>query len=83
MPNAWKEREDLVKAEADITAGEKRVSEQILLIKELARDGHDVTAAEKVLQNFEDTLEQWRWHRQIILEEIERQEGLGHDDPGS
>jgi hypothetical protein len=81
MPHAWKEREDLAKAEADITAGEKRVSEQILLIDELVRDGHDVTEAGELLQSFEDTLEQWRWHRQLILDEIRRQEGPDPEAP--
>jgi hypothetical protein len=56
MPHAWKERQNLAKAHADIVAGEKRVTEQILLVDELTRDGYDTTEARKLLQNYEKPL---------------------------
>ncbi len=79
MPHAWKEHQDLAKAEADIAAGERRVAEQILRLEELSRDSHDTTEAERLLRNFEETLEQFRVHRQLILDEIARQEGPDHE----
>jgi len=75
MPHAWKEREDLAKADIDIAEGEKRVAEQIALVERLAAHGHDLTEAKKLLQNYEQTLEAFQAHRQIILDEIARQEG--------
>ena len=82
MPRATKEREDLAKAEVDIAEGEKRLSEQIALIERLAEHGHDVTEAERLRRNYEQTLEEFRRHRALILYEIERQEGPEpHDTP--
>jgi hypothetical protein len=81
MSHLWKERQDLDKADADIAAGEKRVTEQITLIERLAAEGQDTTEARKLLRNYETTLEAWRDHRRLILEEIERLEGPALDGP--
>jgi hypothetical protein len=38
-------------------------------------EGRDTAEAEKVLQNYEEALEQFHVYRQLILDEIKRQEG--------
>ena len=84
MPYAWKEREDLAKAEIDITAGEMRVAEQIALIEWMTNKGQDTTEARRLLRNYDETLEQFQVHRQLILDEIvrqERHEPSGTPDP--
>jgi len=75
MPHAWKEREDLAKAEIDVAEGERRLAQQITLIQAMAKKGHDTEEATKLLWNYMQTLEQFRRHRQLSLDEIERQEG--------
>ena len=80
MPHAWKERQHLDRADADIAAGEGRVTEQIALIERLAVQGQNTTEAQKLLQSYQETLETWREHRQLIVEEIERLEGPDHED---
>jgi len=81
MSDIAKEREDLAKVDLDIAEGERRVNEQIALIERLAEHGHDVTEAKKLLQNYETTLEAWREHRHLIIEEIERLEGRKPEAP--
>ncbi len=80
MPHAWKEREDLAKADLDIAAGERRVAEQIALIEQMTRKGQNTTEASRLLRNYDETLEQFRFHRQLILDEIARQEGPDPSD---
>jgi aspartate aminotransferase-like enzyme len=75
MAYAWKEREELAKAERDIAEGERLVAEQVLRIGWMARRGHDTREAETLLRNYEQPLEQLRRHQQLILDEIRRQEG--------
>ncbi len=70
MPNQQHEREHLAKANRDIAEGERRVAEQIILIQRMTKRGQDTTQAERLLQNFEEALEQWRIHRQLILDAI-------------
>jgi len=41
------------------------VTEQIALIEEVTRDGHDTTEARKLLRNYETTLEAWREHPRL------------------
>ncbi|EIM26812.1 hypothetical protein [Microvirga lotononidis] len=81
MPHAWKECEDLAKADIDISEGERRVAQQITLIGWMAQKRHDTEEATKLLWNYQTTLAGWREHRRLILEAIERLEGLGHDIP--
>ena len=72
MLTLQEEREHLIIAEQHITAGERRVAEQILRIEEMDRRGEDTQAARGTLQLLEETLEQWRGHRLLILDTIVR-----------
>ena len=60
MTDLRKEYGDLAKADPDIAEGEKRVTDQILLIERLTQHGHDTTEAQNLLRNLEETLAQWR-----------------------
>ena len=75
MGRIEKERAALDKAEAGIVAGERRVTEQMERIAQLEADGHDIGLAERTLRNLQDTLEQWRAHREAILAELDRLRG--------
>ena len=75
MPQASKEREDLAQADQHIAEGEARLAEQRRLIGQMTENGQDSAEAEKLARNFEETLEQFYVHRQLILNEIVRQEG--------
>jgi hypothetical protein len=62
---------DLRKAERDIVEGERRLSEQLLVIAHLEADGHDTAAALSLLRPFEASLTAWREHRDGIQRLIE------------
>ena len=81
MPRIRKEREDLAEADVHITEGERRLAQQITLIEWMAKKGHDTEEATKLLWNYMQTLEQWRRHRQLTLDEIARLEGPNHEAP--
>jgi hypothetical protein len=72
MPDLHQERLDLDRAGLHIAQGERRIAEQILLIEWMRKKGHDTADAERLLQNFEQTLDTWRDHRWLIAEAIER-----------
>ena len=76
MSCAWKEREDLAQADHHIAEGERRLAQQITLVEWMAKNRKDTEEATKLLWNYMQTLEQFRRHRQLILDEIARQEGL-------
>ena len=65
-----REVEHLNKAEADIGAGEKRVTEQVMLIERLRSDGRDTREAERFLGNLERMLAEWQQHREDIIKTI-------------
>jgi hypothetical protein len=67
------EHAELAKAEADITEGERRISEQIIRIGNLRQSGRDTARAEELLETLKATLEAWYRHRELILDAIERQ----------
>ena len=46
MSDRQKEREDLARADFDVAEGEKRVSEQIILIQQLTERGEERVEAE-------------------------------------
>jgi len=75
MSHAWKEREDLTRAERHIAEGEVRLAEQRRLIEQMAEDGRSTAEAERLAQNLEETLEQFHIHRHLTLDEIARREG--------
>ena len=62
-----KERRDLAKIEASIIEGERRISEQRLRVDELRRNGRETAEAETTLRSFEDSLVEWRHHRDSII----------------
>jgi hypothetical protein len=70
MPNVQQEREHLAQADRHLAEGERRVAEQIILIQHMTERGQDTTEAQRLLRNFEETLEQWHTHRQLILDAI-------------
>ena len=72
MPTLQEERANLIKADQDIADGERRVTEQLRRIEEMDRYGHDTRNARTVLDGGDEALEQWRQHRQAILDEIDR-----------
>ena len=72
MPNIRKEQADLARADADIEAGEKRLADQMKLIRELEKKGRSTVEAEKVRQNYADILVTFRTHRQLILDALKR-----------
>jgi hypothetical protein len=78
MPEAEKETRELAVAERHIVEGEERVTNQILLIEDLRRDGHDVTDAEKLLRTLQGTLVAWQGHRESILQTLERKGLMRH-----
>jgi hypothetical protein len=81
MRELERERQHLAKAERDIVEGEERVTRQTFLIDELRRDGHDVAGAEVLLATMQQTLEEFRQHRGLILAEITRLESRHPETP--
>ncbi|WP_114771326.1 hypothetical protein [Microvirga subterranea] len=81
MSRIRKEREDLAKANVHIAEGERRVAQQIGLIQWMTKKGHDTEEATKLLWNYQTTLETWREHRRLILQEIARLEGRDPEAP--
>jgi hypothetical protein len=72
MSDIQQEREHLAQADRHIAEGETRVAEQIALIERMAKQGQDITLAEEFLRNLEQSLEQFRNHRQLILDALAR-----------
>ena len=72
MSNLQQEREHLALAEHHIAAGERRLAQQIALIEQMTREGHDTILAKEFLKILEQTLEEWRVHRQLIVDTIAR-----------
>jgi hypothetical protein len=64
------EEEHLRKAEANIAQGRDRTERQTLLVARLEVHGHDVTAANSVLQTMRQTLAVMEDHRRLILSEL-------------
>ena len=72
MPDLEQERAHLALADRHITVGERRDADQARLIEHLAKRGYDTAAARDLLWLLEETLMNWRGHRQLILEMIAR-----------
>lgn len=75
---SW-ERDNLVKSDSDIVAGEGRITRQAALIERLRRDGRSTSDAEGLLETLRQTLQLWRDHREGILRRIAYLEGSGID----
>ena len=70
MPDTNREKADLAKADEDIAAGEKRLADQNLLIRQLKERGASTVEAEKVRRTYEEILQTFRAHRQIIVDTL-------------
>jgi len=70
MPDMQQEQEHLAKADQHIIDGERRVAELIALIEQMTRVGQKTTLAKDFLRTLEETLDQWRAHRRLILEAL-------------
>jgi len=66
-----RERAHLVKAEADIAAGQTRITEQELRIERDRAAGRSIVLSEQLLQQLNATLAQWVQHRRLILDRID------------
>lgn len=75
------ERRQLVRAERDIAAGEKRIVDQERMIAAFQRDGYNTSTAELVLNTLRTTLLEWRRHEVLIRARIDYLEGKGGDAP--
>ena len=72
MPDLEQERAHLALADRHIAAGQKRVADQACLVEHLTEQGYDTTKARDLLRLLEETLVNWREHRQLILATIAR-----------
>lgn len=64
------EKTHLVQAERDIAEGEERVRNQTALTLHLQGRGEDGLRAERLLVLLEETLIQWKMHRELIVSRI-------------
>ncbi len=64
-------RRHLVQAHRAVALGRSHIARQIEIVAELERDGHDATAARRLLATFRDLQVQHEAHRDRLLSEIE------------
>jgi hypothetical protein len=69
-PEIEAEKQQLLKAEADIENGWNRLRNQEDLTNSLRASGHNTAEAERLVQILKSTLVQWERHRQLIVERI-------------
>jgi len=72
MPDLQYEREQLALANRHIAEGEDRIVSQRHLMEQMTEKGQDTAGAERMLRDFEEILEQFYIHRQLILDAIAR-----------
>ena len=72
MSDLEQEHAHLALADQHIAGGEKRVADQTRLVAHLIERGRDTADARDLLRLLEETLVNWRGHRQLILETIAR-----------
>jgi len=72
MPDLEQERAHLALADRHIAEGEKRIADQTRCVERLTEQGHDPAKDRDLLRLLEETLVNWRGHRQLILETIAR-----------
>jgi hypothetical protein len=72
MSDLQQELEHLALADQHLAAGERRIDDLIIRIKEMTARGEDTTQADQTLRLFEDTLVLWQGHWQMILDAITR-----------
>lgn len=64
------EKRLLLKADADIEAGQHRLRNQQELLSSLRAGGHSTTEAERLVDLMTDTLVQWERHRVLIQDRV-------------
>ena len=72
MPDLEQERAHLALSDRHIAEGERRVADQTRRVERLIEQGHDTAKARDLLRLLEQTLLNWRGHRQLIRETIAR-----------
>jgi hypothetical protein len=72
------ETQHLAEADRHIAAAEHLLTEQELRLQELKAAGRITTEAERLLANMRATLKEMYIHRQLIVNEIIRQQNLPH-----
>ncbi len=65
------EKRLLLKADADIEAGQHRLRNQRELLSSLRAGGHNTTEAERLVDLMTDTLVQWKRHRVLIQDRVD------------
>ena len=70
------ERIQLEKADVDLEQGRKRYLNQQDLVAELQFRGQDTRQAERLVELLEQTLLQWEFHRNLILQRIDHLQEL-------
>ncbi|MBR0850668.1 hypothetical protein JQ543_23205 [Bradyrhizobium diazoefficiens] len=61
----------LVKADADIEEGWRRIRHQEDLVRELQAGGHDARHAERLVDLLKETLVEWERHRTLIIQRVD------------
>ena len=64
-------RRELAEAEQHIVEGVANIANQLKLVVELERLGHDVAAAEGLLALFEEIQRMHQQHRQAVIRELD------------
>jgi hypothetical protein len=67
--------EQLAQADQHLTACERLLGNLVAHIDETSVRGEDTAALDRMLRLFQDTLEQWQAHQQVILDAIVRLTG--------
>lgn len=62
----------LNEADGHIADGERRITEQLLVVGKLRADGRDTREAERLLRMMEESLSAFQQHRQLTVDMIEQ-----------
>jgi hypothetical protein len=65
------EHQHLLKADADLDSGRKRLAEQEDRLARLQADGHDWRQARQLVEILKETLHEWERHRVLIEQRID------------
>jgi hypothetical protein len=67
-----KQRDHLAETDRHIASAERRIVEQERRLTELMADGHKTTEAQRLLTVMQESLEQYKIHRQAIVDELNK-----------
>jgi hypothetical protein len=70
--NRSEELKHLRRADSEVAGARDRIQRQVTLIGRLEEHGHDVPAAQSVLQTMRQTLRLMEDHRELIIKELAR-----------